>query len=586
MNLIKRILVVLALPLAAMNVAAQTSEQQAQLQAQQLRDAVNQGALDSSSAVSGVPTLNAQQQSNLEYQSISRSSLLLPGEAGISELLPSTELEETPPPFGANIFAGGYETERFDGLSDDYVVAPGDKIAIKLWGGVNAAEEVTVDNQGNMFIPNVGPIKLSGVRASQVNNVVTAQIRKVYKQNVNIYVNLLTATPVSVYLAGNVLRPGQYAGLASDSLLYFLKRAGGIDSDRGSYRAIQVRRNGETIITADLYDFLLSGELPSINFKDGDVIFVERQKHVISVGGSVRNPFRFEFNGDYASGDELMHYALPRAKVSHVAIVGDRNEGPFSIYLPISDFNSFHLSDGDRLMFNDDRRAQVIDVQIDGSYKGPSYYALKQGARLHDVLALIEVDPLLSNVGSLYIERKSVAEKQKEMLEESLSRLERSVFTSPVNSTGDGAIRSQEASMVLQYTERAREIEPKGHVIVADSGRVANIMLETGDRIVIPQKTDLIAISGEVLMPQSVVYNAEADIEDYIAWAGGFGERADPDQIMVLHPNGKFEIAEDVKLQPGDRLVVLPKVSSHFMQTVKDLTQIVYQIAVANRAVN
>jgi molybdopterin converting factor small subunit len=273
------------------------------------------------------------------------------------------------------------------------------------------------------------------------------------------------------------------------------------------------------------------------------------------------------------------------AKTSHVGIIGDRRDGPFSLYMPIAEFDSFQLNDGDRIMFNDDIRAEVIDVEIEGSYLGPSYYAVKRGARLHEVLAMIEVDMNLADVGSVYIERVSVAEQQREALEESLNRLERTVFSSPVNSTGDASIRASEANLVLQFTERAREIEPKGKVIVSDRNEVANILLEMGDRIIIPPKSDLITISGEVLMPRSVVFNSQAEVEDYIAWAGGFGERANAEQILVVHANGMYESFETATIQPGDTIMVLPKVSSHLMQSVKDITQVIYQIAVASDVV-
>ncbi|GAJ77289.1 capsular polysaccharide export system periplasmic protein KpsD [Vibrio sp. JCM 18905] len=188
-------------------------------------------------------------------------------------------------------------------------------------GAVTYADVVTVDNQGNIFIPEIGPIKVQNVKASEVNNFVTQQIKKVYTNNVSIYVNLLTATPVSIYLSGPVIRPGQYAGMASDSLLYFLKRAGGIDSERGSYREIEIKRQGgEVIATVDLYNFISTGgTLPKISFKDGDVILVKPQKSAITVSGGVRNPFRFELESNKSTGKKLTEYSRPLAKISHVA---------------------------------------------------------------------------------------------------------------------------------------------------------------------------------------------------------------------------------------------------------------------------
>ncbi|MGR5537563.1 polysaccharide biosynthesis/export family protein [Vibrio campbellii] len=515
-----------------------------------------------------------------EYSVENRHDVLLPGEVDVKKLLPSSGDSQVPP-YGANLFAGGYETERVDGLNDNYLIAPGDKINLWLWGAVNYSNVMTVDNQGNIFVPEVGPIQVANVQASQVNALVTKKIKQVYTHNVNVYVNLLTATPVSVYLTGPVIRPGQYAGMASDSILYFLKRAGGIDSERGSYREIQVLRNRKVIASIDLYDFIQQGHLSSPSFKDGDVILVKPQKATITVTGGARNPFRFELEQSIETGKQLSAYAKPLAKVSHVGIVGNRSHGPFSLYMDYQAFQNFELKDGDKVLFNDDLYAQVIDVQVSGSYLGPSYFAVNKRTRLHDLLSNIEIDPLLADYQSIYLLRPSVAKKQKEMIDESLNRLERSIFTAPASSDGEAAIRAKEAEMVMLFTERARKIQPLGKVIVADQGAIANILLEQGDTIVIPNKTDLIQVGGEVLMPQAVVFNPEATLDDYIAWAGGFTDRAEDNRIAIVRANGLVEFESDTPIQQGDEILVLPKVDTKTMQAVKDITQIIYQIAVA-----
>lgn len=517
---------------------------------------------------------------NGTYHKENRNNLLLPGETHVRNLLPSSG-EAAVPPYGANLFAGGYESERTDGLNDNYLIAAGDKINLWLWGAVNYSNVITVDNQGNIFIPEIGPINVLNTKASQLNALVSKRIKQVYTNNVDVYVNLLTVTPVSVYLTGPVIRPGQYAGMASDSILYFLKRAGGIDPERGSYRSIQVLRNQHVIADIDLYEFIQQGQLNRISFKDGDVILVQPQQAAITVAGGARNPFRFELDSEQTLGHELSAYAKPLAKVSHVGVVGNRIDGPFSRYMSYQEFQSFELRDGDKVVFNDDLYAQVIDIQVMGSYLGPSYFAVTKRTRLHDLLSHIPIDPELADYQSIYVLRPSVASKQKEMIEESLNRLERSVFTAPASSDGEAAIRAREAEMVLRFTERARNIEPLGKVIVSDNGQVANILLEQGDKIVIPNKSDLILIGGEVLMPQAVVYNPNATLDDYIAWAGGFTERAEDQRIAVVRANGLVEFDPKKPPQKGDQVLVLPKADTKTLQAVKDITQIVYQIAVA-----
>jgi protein involved in polysaccharide export with SLBB domain len=532
--------------------------------------------------------LAGQQQASDEldqYSAQNRNNLLLPGEVDVKKLLPSSG-EELPPPYGANLFAGGYESERADGLRDNYPVAAGDKINLWLWGAVNYSSVVTVDNQGNIFIPEVGPVQVKDIPAGELNRFVTQKIRTVYKNNVSVYVNLLTATPVSVFITGPVVRPGQYAGMASDSVLYFLKRAGGIDSERGSYREISIIRNNTKVYTIDLYQFVRFGSMPSVSFKDGDVILVEPQKPAVTVAGAARNPFRFELGELNANGQTLVGYAKPLSKVSHVAVVGSRNTGPISVYLPYQEFLSFKLADGDKVLFNDDAHPNIIDVQLQGSFKGPSHYTVKKGSRLNELLDHIAVDPILADIDAIYILRKSVAERQKQALTESLDRLERSIFTAPASSDGEAAIRAREAEMVLRFTDRARKVVPLGKVLVADSDTVANIMLEQDDQIIIPLQTDLVQVTGEVMMPQALVYSSSASLTDYINWAGGFAERADDDRVAVVRANGRIEFNAQAPIQPGDQIMVFPKVDSKIMQTVKDITQIVYQIAIAANVVS
>lgn len=521
------------------------------------------------------------------------------GHIGKDNSTPPHRKTDSPLPFGSNLFDSGIDSSRTDGLNPEYLIAPGDKISVQLWGTVEMADVFIVDNQGNIFLPQIGPVQVMDVPAKAINTVVTEKIRSVYTNNVNIYVNLLTATPISVYVSGPVVRPGQYAGLSAESVLYYLKRAGGIDPETGSYRKVQVIRNNQTVMTYDLYDFLREGKLAPFAFKDDDVILVAEQGPVVTVEGAARYPFQFELTKNHSTGNDLVYYARPLSKTSHVAINGNRLNGPISVYVPLNEFLEFPVADGDVVLFNDDLRPQVISVQISGSYVGPSFYTVNKDVRLNDLLNHIEIDPELADISSIYIKRKSVIEQQKQLLELSLQRLERSVFTAPAASDGESRIRAQEAQLVMKFVERARSVKPLGKVVLSADGHIANVRLEQGDEIVIPLKTDLIQVSGEVMLPQAIVYNTDATISDYVAWSGGYSERANSDRIAIVHANGLtsfvdsgegghwFSNDDSYQIKPGDQILVLPKVDTKLLQAVKDITQIIYQIAVAaNVAMN
>lgn len=588
-------IMILVAPLANQ---AQTIEQLQELRSsastQQRQQAINNIQQSTISGDRQLPTTN-NQRSLGQFQNSNRQGLVLPGEATISSVFPLQKKQDNPP-FAANLFLGGYESERQSGLNDNYLIAPGDKISIWLWGAVNFSDVVTVDNQGNIFIPNIGPIQLVGVPAQGVNAKVSSEIRKVYTRDVNIYVNLLTSTPVSVMIAGPVLRPGQYAGQANDSLLYFLKRAGGVDFQRGSFRNIEVVRKGASVANVDLYDFYTNGLMPNISFEDGDTILVKNIGKTVTVVDGARNSFTFELEESGFSGKNLVDYAKPAPFTSHVSVAGIRDNKQFSAYYTVEEFDAQQLNDGDLLEFLDDHETGVYRINVAGSFLGPSQYMVPRGTKLHDLLHLISVDNQLSDYKNLYLLRESVSISQKEMLDQALDRLERSVYTAPVSSSGEGAIRAQEAQLVTDFVARARQVEPLGKVIVSENGNTANLLLEPNDTIVIPAITDVVNIGGEVLLPQAVVYNPDASITDYIAWAGGYSERADDDRMMIIRNNGTVVFTDratrswlssksHVELYPGDQIVVLPKVDAKTMQAVKDITQIIFQIAVAANAI-
>ncbi|MBD3585423.1 polysaccharide export protein [Salinimonas sp. HHU 13199] len=538
-----------------------------------------------------ITSMNGGLPQNGQYYNESRQGQPLPGEPTIDSVFPE-QLPMENPPYAANLFIGGFESERADGLNDNYLIAQGDKISIWMWGAVNFADVVTVDNQGNIFIPNIGPIHVANTPAGSVNSRVTSRIKQVYTNDVSVYVNLLTSTPVSVFITGPVLRPGQYAGQASDSVLYFLKRAGGIDFQRGSFRKIDIKRQGEIIATADLYDFIKNGTLPDISFKDGDVIMVRPVGATIVVETGARNSFTFEFTDNELDGNNLTEYATPRDFVNQVSIAGVRKGNQFSRYLSLDAFSDFPLRAGDTVEYIDDHEQKVYRINIQGSHTGPSQVMVDKGTRLQEVLTYIQVNQKLSDVDNIFLLRESVAQQQKEILDRSLKQLERSIYTAPISSTGEGGIRVQEAQLVSDFIARAREVEPLGKVVVSEGDQTANVLLEPNDTVVIPAVTDLIQVGGEVMMPQAVVYNPEATAADYIAWSGGFTQRADDERILVIRKNGLVEFDQingavfdedegEINLRPGDQVIVLPSIDVKSLQAVKDITQIIYQIAVA-----
>ncbi|MBZ5486439.1 polysaccharide biosynthesis/export family protein [Halomonas aquamarina] len=487
------------------------------------------------------------------------------------------------PPFGANLFTGGFRGAMGDGLNSDYQVKPGDQVTVRAWGAFELDRVLPVDAQGNIFIPGSGPLNIEGQNSQQVDNSVRRAITSVYPDNVEVYTNLQGVQPVAVFVTGYVENPGRYAGTPNDSLLYFLDQAGGIDQDLGSYRQIHVLRNNQTVATVDLYDFLINGSIARPQFQDGDTIVVEERGPAIAVGGDVHREHRYELLGNQLSGAELVNLARLKSGVSHVLLRGSREEGPIAQYYPLDMFYGQTIRSGDEVLFSADKRSETIVVEVEGSYYGPSRYALPRDARLSELLDAIAVPENMTAVESISLQRESVKEQQRQSMEDSLRRLETTYLSASSSTNEEAQVRAQEAELIQNFVERARELEPSGRMVVAYDGRISDIRLQDGDVITIPEISDSMLISGEVLVPQAAVYRPGMNVIDYIESAGGFTNRADEDHILIVRQNGAVENARRVNLRPGDEILVMPAAPTHNLQLAATLTQILYQVAVATR---
>ncbi len=486
-------------------------------------------------------------------------------------------------PFGSELFSGGFRGTRADGLNPDYKILPGDQITLRVWGAVEIDRVLPVDAQGNIFIPTIGPVAVMGVSHQQLEQLVRTAVTKVYPGSVQVYTNLQGVQPVAVYVAGFVAKPGRYAGIPSDSILYFLDQAGGVDEQLGSYRQVRLLRRQQQIAVMDLYDFILSGRLAHGQLQDGDTIVVEKRGPVVTVSGNVGRSYQYELTPQALYGQTLIELAQLNASVSHVLLRGSRQAKPVAEYLSLAAFATTQVGNGDDVQFMADQRSNQLVIQLEGSYQGRSHFVVPKNTTLRELLNNVPVDPQASDYRNVSLRRVSVAEQQRKSLEDSLRRLETTYLGAPSSTAEESAIRVREAELISAFVARVREIRPNGRMVLSEQGVLQDIRLQDGDIITLPARTDAVLVSGEVYIPQSSVFVAGKSVSDYIDAAGGFSQHADEDNILVVRPNGEVRKASDVTLQPGDEILVLPAVSTKNLQLASAITQILYQVAVATK---
>jgi protein involved in polysaccharide export with SLBB domain len=484
-------------------------------------------------------------------------------------------------PFGASLFEHAVPAAT-QSENPDYVVQIGDVVSLRVWGGVTAETSQPVDTSGNIYLTGAGPIHVAGVRAGDLQRRVSEQLSKNFTQNVQVYAALEQSHQMGVFVSGFVQSPGRYAGAASDSVLDYLLRAGGIDPSRGSYRKIAIQRHGRTLANVDLYDFLLSGGLPAAPLREDDTILVGKQNAMIAVGGAVRNNYLFEVTDPATAGHDIIALARPLPSATHAFVKGTRSGQPYAAYMSIAELGSSQLFDQDQVTFFADTPSTTVSVQVQGSRIGPSVLVADRTAILPDLLDRIAVDPRLADTKSIYILRTSAAAQQARAIQEAIERLQKSLYYAVSATTGEAAIRASEAQLITSYINTIRNVQPQGRIVVTDEeGHALPIRLEDGDVIVIPERSQTVMVAGEVRLPQAVVFDSGLTARDYIARAGGLTERGRDDNLMIVRANGALLLDADTKLKPGDELIVLPYIDTKDFQLFKDFLEVLFQAGAA-----
>jgi protein involved in polysaccharide export with SLBB domain len=216
------------------------------------------------------------------------------------------------------------------------------------------------------------------------------------------------------------------------------------------------------------------------------------------------------------------------------------------------------------------------------------------GARLGDLIGRIDYSER-SDSESLQLFRLSVQERQRQMLQTALKSLETAALTARSGTSDEAVLRKQEAELLLQWIDRARKVEPLGQVLIANARQRDDLLLENGDVLRIPKRDGLVLVSGEVLFPNAIAFDDAFGIEDYVNGAGGYTQNADAARVVIAHRDGSFEdvsaggffsrTARDVDIRPGDEILILPKIDVKSRQVMKDLSQILYQLAISAKVV-
>ncbi len=427
--------------------------------------------------------------------------------------------------FGRNIFNNKYltfEPQMNIATPQNYVLGPGDQLVIDVYGNTQQSEILTISPDGEVTVPNVGPIQVSGLTVSAAQSRIRGKMGKFYTDS-DIKVTVGQTRTIIVNVMGEVKAPGTYTLSAFSTVFNALYMAGGI-SDLGTMRNVKVIRNGRQISVVDIYEFIIYGRLSgNVRLQDNDVVQVGAYECIVDISGRVKRPMAYEMRKT-ESLSSLLKYCggLSGDAYRKFIRVFRKSEDLKSVY-NVEEFEraDFKMDDGDSVIVDSiiDRYKNMVEVR--GAVFRPGMYHL--GEKINSVRSLIEYSSGL--------------------MEEAL--------------TARAVIRRVKPNR----THEVVAVDVEGIM----NGIVADVPLQNEDVLFVPtmaehQNLRTLTIDGEVICPGTYEFADKMTIEDLILQAGGLTDEASTVKIEIsrrlIDPQAR-EASEEVakvysfELNPG-----------------------------------
>lgn len=387
--------------------------------------------------------------------------------------------------FGRDIFnkrALSFEPAMNIATPASYVVGPGDRIIIDVYGASQKSNQLEVSPDGTIIVPDFGPIHVAGLTVDQANQKIKNQLGQRYKSS-SIRLTVGQTRSITVNVMGEVSAPGTYTLSAFASVFHALYMAGGVNGV-GTLRNIKVYRGGRQYSVVDVYDYILNGRLSgNVRLEDNDVIVVGPYDCIVDIAGKVKRPMSYEMKKNESVATLLKYAGGFAPKAYKRAVRLQRVSGDHLSGHSVSEFEmgDFRLSDGDSITVDSIDGRYENTVSVSGAVFHPGMYDLGDNTT---------VRTLLESAGGL---------------------------------TEDAFLaRAVLHRMKPDRTRRIVSIDIDGIM----AGTVADVALENEDELFIPYRIEAMSqrtltIHGEVQFPGTYEYADDMTIEDLILQAGG-----------------------------------------------------------------
>lgn len=461
-----------------------------------------------------------------------------------------------------------------------YVLGPGDELTLSALGRISMSSRLRVDPEGVLWIPDLGPLKIGGLTLRQARERL-AQIFGGGSRGLQVYLNLTRLRSLTVYVEGEVRRPGAIQGTAVMRASQAIQSAGGL-TPGASQRAIVLRSPGDSLRPVDLVRFSRLGDRnANPTLLDGDHLFVPKRIPSVYLYGPVPYPGGYEYRtGDRLS--ELIRIAggfreealLDRARV--LRFTDDRHSDTLDVDMGaiVHGTDDLMLREGDRVFvpskseYHEDRH-----VTLTGEIARPGVYSLSEGRdRVSDLIeragGLTETAArnaiLVVRAGPSTLERDPEFERLSKLSRNEMTDAEYQIFRTKLASIQNTFRIDYDAVSEVRGT-RSGGAEPK-------EGGARDVLLRSGDLLFVDRITHSVRLAGEVRRPGLVTFDPDRSGTEYIQLAGGFTAKAKRSGVRLTRfATGQTLPLNDARqVEPGDLIFVPDRPDIHLLGVIRD----------------
>ena len=392
----------------------------------------------------------------------------------------------------------------------NYVLGVDDELILDVYGFSEKTTKLKINTEGQVRIPNIGPVNLSGLTIEEAKIKLSQKLLPVYpglsNGKTSLQLSLGQIRTIRVILIGEIRNPGTYSLSSLATIANALYLSGG-PTHNGSFRKIALYRSGKKLVQFDLYDFLLRADLSkNLLLKEDDIIRVEPYTIRVTINGAVKKPGIYECIEGECLYDLVHSYAGGLADDANKQRITIRRIGDSAKHildLPYEQIKKEPLKSSDIITIGHIKDQYDNQVKLSGAVYYPGAYSLEENTSLRSLL-------------------------QKAQLKENAFRGRALLYR--MNREGR---RQLQAVNLLESLEGANPVR-----------------LQKDDSLHVFTRAELeeiatVSITGEVNSPGQYSYYPGMQVEDLILLGGGLNDRAATKSLELLRRIRKDTAMQD-----------------------------------------